>query len=353
MIRGPVLPQQREGLWPLLASRLAMIEQGLALVAEGLDLSSGQLGAIDGLARDAASAPVLLALAVEGDPLLLPRIVAAAEFLERAGDSLATAVPEAKFGVGLPGRILVVGTAVHPLPFAALRRLHVRGVELVCLEPFRLADKERFAVRWLTKDRVAAAGDVDPAGSPEAAEPVAGLGLTEAMRATWFELERLCSRIDPAVRFDGDRFRRRVTWQGHALGEILVEGGRLVGQCAAGDRFELASRNELRVFGDRLLRHFSRAAGVLAPSAAAESHSPGLSGAAPRHAAYGRSGLAGPGHGLRAALMAARLSQEEYSALGGSALAADGEPGAAVVAGDGPKAVAGSDVSWPTARCPD
>lgn len=41
MIRGPVLPNARERLWALVASRLAVVEQGLELVESGLDCSHG------------------------------------------------------------------------------------------------------------------------------------------------------------------------------------------------------------------------------------------------------------------------------------------------------------------------
>ena len=84
MIRGPVLPQGRERLWALVAQRLAVIETGLELVSETLDCSGDRHGAIEGLCRDASGAPVLVALAVDGDAMLLPRILAAAEFLDRS-----------------------------------------------------------------------------------------------------------------------------------------------------------------------------------------------------------------------------------------------------------------------------
>ncbi|MBP8299355.1 MAG: hypothetical protein KA020_03235, partial [Planctomycetes bacterium] len=69
MIRGPVLPQMREGLWSLVAGRLEAIETGLLLVLEDLDCSAGRLGAVEGLARDAAGAPVLLTMATDGDAM--------------------------------------------------------------------------------------------------------------------------------------------------------------------------------------------------------------------------------------------------------------------------------------------
>ena len=105
MIRGPVLPQSREALWALVVGRLEVIERGLTLVGEGFDCSDGQLGLVDALARDAAGAPVLLVLAIEGDALLLARTIAAADFLHRAGESLGAALPEAAFCSGAQGRV--------------------------------------------------------------------------------------------------------------------------------------------------------------------------------------------------------------------------------------------------------
>ena len=104
MIRGPVLPQLRESLWALVANHLDSIESGLVLAMKDLDCSDGQLGPIDGLARDANGAPVLVLLAVEADALLTARVLGAIEFLGRVGDSLATAIPEGSFRAGAVGR---------------------------------------------------------------------------------------------------------------------------------------------------------------------------------------------------------------------------------------------------------
>src|SRR5687768_16439437 len=80
MIRGPVLPQSRDSLWALVANHLDSIESGLVLAMKDLDCSDGQLGPIEGLARDANGAPVLVLLAVENDALLSARVLRAIEF---------------------------------------------------------------------------------------------------------------------------------------------------------------------------------------------------------------------------------------------------------------------------------
>ena len=152
MIRGPVLPQLRDSLWSLVSRRLDAIERGLTLVVEGLDCSGGQLGQVDGLARDAMGGPVLVLLAVDGDALLSARVLSACEFLTRVGDSLVTAVPEANFCSGIGGRVLLVGTEASAASLELLRRLPLPAFQVCRLEPFRLAGTERFAVRWLSAD---------------------------------------------------------------------------------------------------------------------------------------------------------------------------------------------------------
>ena len=175
MIRGPVLPQGRERLWALVAQRLAVIETGLELVSETLDCSGDRHGAIEGLCRDASGAPVLVALAVDGDAMLLPRILAAAEFLDRVGVGFAAAVPEGTFCPDARPRLLVVGTEASTDAMRTLLRVGLPELEACRLEPFRLAGSERFAVRWLDARPVRASiadGDCEGVDSPEADDDI-------------------------------------------------------------------------------------------------------------------------------------------------------------------------------------
>lgn len=337
MIRGPVMPQMREGLWSLVANRLDSLETGLTLVLEGLDCSGGQLGAIQGLARDANGAPVLLLLAVDGDALLSARVLSAVEFLDRVGDSLSLAIPEGGFAAGVRGRIVVVGTETAAASFELLRRLPFAALQLCRLEPFRIAGSERFAVRWLATSGAAAEG------------AAVEFAVAPAQRAFWLAIERLCQRLDPAVSLTGDRFWRRITWHGNLLGQVIVADGGLHTSGPDGARRSVLSDADVREFGDQIVRRFAvlrglvAAPGVAAPDAEVErAHG----GSQPGRATF----RAVPADSLRATLAHARLSPEEYSALGGPGRGGDLDPDAA--ADDVARIVAAQEGSWagPTLR---
>ncbi|MFK7739994.1 MAG: hypothetical protein AB8H80_06685 [Planctomycetota bacterium] len=296
MIRGPILPHLRERLWALVSRRLDSIESGLRLVLESLDCGGGEVGPLDGVARDAIGAPVLILLAVEGDALLSARALAAGQFLQRVGDSLAQALPEGNYSPGCTGRILVVGTDAAAKELAQLQTLPIHALEACTLEPFRVSGSERFAVRWLTSrtasgrghgtvgadslrsdalqsDAEASAGG-GGGGSYDSstarrhigdshANDIPGFAPPAGCVGLWHELESICRRMDPAVRIHGDRFVRRVFWNGHLLGEVqtLDEGlvassGRSVGRAGAGR--ELRVVRDVRRFADEMLRALAR-----------------------------------------------------------------------------------------------
>jgi hypothetical protein len=260
MIRGPVLPQARARLWELVQSRFSIIEHGLELVHEALDCAEGQYGLIDGLCRDAGGAPVLVALALEGDAMLLPRIVAAADFLDRAGPSLADAVAEGHFCCGAAPRLLVIGGESAAAQLAALARLGLPRLERCRLEPFRLAGSERIAVRWLDR---AAVPDAD--GAPAAAAaPAADAAEFGADAPLWQHVVGLCRRIDPGVGIDGGRFDRRISWRGRMLARVVYTDGGLRATIAGAGELALTAKSDLRQFGDRLLRRFAEVAGLRA-----------------------------------------------------------------------------------------
>ncbi len=374
MIRGPVLPHMRAGLWTLVASHLDAIETGLVLVLEELDSSGGHLGVVEGLARDASGAPVLLLLAIDGDALLAARALSALEFLGRVGDSLATAIPEANFAAGVVGRVVVVGTDAAAASLEFLRRLPLSGLELCRLEPFRVAGTERFAVRWLTSS----GGAGGTLGTPALA--LQGTALQDSSLVTrgaanpgrvanapvefavpsrqaehWQSIVRLCERLDPGVSIDGDRFWRRITWHGRLLGHVTAANGGLHTSGPDGVGRSLLSAADVREFGDLLVRRYAVLAGLAGTDASVPSIAdarrsreevlPGAGGTrgAARHAA---------GDTLRATLAGVRLTPEEYSALGGPARVAGGGTEVAGVADDVVRIVAAQEGSWagPTMR---
>ncbi|HEU4419203.1 MAG TPA: hypothetical protein VFT55_09710 [Planctomycetota bacterium] len=348
MIRGPVLPQLRDSLWSLVSRRLDAIERGLTLVVEGLDCSGGQLGQVDGLARDAMGGPVLVLLAVDGDALLSARVLSACEFLTRVGDSLVTAVPEANFCGGIGGRVLLVGTEASAASLELLRRLPLPAFQVCRLEPFRLAGTERFAVRWLSADGAASAPRLAVAPTPE-------FNVSKERSRDWATLRSLCERIDPGVRIDGDRFWRRITWSGRLLGEVWSVDGELRAVTADGMQSTLSGAGEIRAFADQLMRQYMKVAGVASGNASPEEGGATRSrDARLRGGSGGRSGSGKAGdESLRSSLAAARLSPEEYSALGGPAMSSGGGAAGAALADDAARIVAAQEGPWPPLRRSD
>lgn len=351
MIRGPVLPQSREALWSLVVGRLDAVERGLELVGDGFDCSGGQLGLVDGLARDAVGAPVLLLLAVEGDALLVARTLAAADFLHRVGDALASALPEASFCPGVPGRVIVIAVERCAAACEVLARQPIGGVQVCRLEPFRLAGTEHFAVRWLHEPAAPVAT------APTAVSPsvVPTFAAPPHLQSLWSGLQELCQRIDSGVRIDGDRYRRRITWNGRLLAEVHSMADALQGTIAGGQPCALAAPADLRQFSDQLVRTYMRLAGLSHVRPAEPGNDPGAEReAVSRHAAAGTGASTRPaGDSLRMAAASARLSPEEYSALGGPTSAVGGEADGAVTADDVARIVAAQEGSWPLPGRPD
>lgn len=348
MMRGPVLPQSRDALWALVSGRLEAIERGMALVFEGFDCADGQLGGIEGLARDAEGAPVLVVLARPEDPLLVPRALDAMSFLARVGDALADAIPEAGFRRGVAGRVLVVaadGTAAACEPL--LRHASAR-LQVCALEPFRVAGSERFAVRWLGEAKSAIPAAAPVVAVAHVSEPARVAAPSPAqVQALWSNLKELCLRIDQGIRIDDDSERRRISWNGQHLAEVRESGGTLHGVLSDGSSCALAAPADVGAFSNRVLRSYSQLAGIVIQKRATPVPAPRdeeTNTAAPRLAANGhgwppRASV----EGLRAAAAAARLSPEEHSALGGLASSAGGESEYAALAGDLARIVAATD----------
>ena len=84
MISGPVTPRTREGLWGQILSRPDLLEQGLQIVAQDLDLH--EACTVDGVGRDAAGRAVLLFAVVGPETVGLPvKVLEAHSFLQRNG----------------------------------------------------------------------------------------------------------------------------------------------------------------------------------------------------------------------------------------------------------------------------
>lgn len=349
MIRGPVLPQVRERLWAIVAPRLGMVERGLERIEEAFDCSGGQLGAIDCLARDALGAPVLVVLAVEGDMLLTARVLGALEFLDRVGSALSVAIPEARLVPGHEGRVLVIGTEVSVAALGGLQRIVTDRLQTCVLEPFRLGGEERFAVRWV--DRAAAAAVGGLAAAEAGPRPIDEFAVPEGQRVHWESLRRVCERLDPEVHIAGERFSRRVTWRGHRLGEVAVRAEGLVATAAGGDELMLAEAGDVRSFADRVVRAYMAARKLDVTVRPAEGRSHGREGTSPSANANRAAARTASLDSMRSTLAAARLSSEEYSALGGVGDADADDPAGA--ADDVARIVAAQEGTWPPPRASD
>lgn len=349
MIRGPVLPQQPNTLWSLVATRLGSIEAGLTLVLESFDCSDGELGTIEGLARDASGGGVLVILAVGGDALLQARVLSAGRFLERVGDGLIRSVPEANFCPGVAGRVLVVGSESAADAMRQVCMLPISGLHACMLEPFRVAESERFAVRWLATQ--AGTAVASPSGNElamsqrlkstvdEVALQATDFVVPPACAELWDKLQSISEKIDRAVVVYGDRFSRSFTWNGCLLGEVRVISGSLIATSAAGDHRDLHDMRDVCRFGDQLLRAFVQHAkldlgtGLSTKANPSNGRSDAPTGgendrfSSARHAGVGDRNDSSNGETLRDSMAASVLSPEEYSALGDSASVAGSASG--------------------------
>jgi hypothetical protein len=146
-----------------------------------------------------------------------------------------------------------------------------------------------------------------------------------------------------------------VTWNGQLLAEVQVLDGALCGALPGDAPQVLATGADVRSFTDRLLRAFARAAGLTFPRADAQ----GADGAgadraaASRPAAIGNAALGRSAESLRAVVAHARLTPEEYSALGGPTSAVGDETEGAATADDVVRIVAAQEGSRPLPGRPD
>jgi|GEM_PF-6629921 len=263
MIRGPVLPKLRDGLWALVSKRLDQFEAGLSLVLESMECGDAALGPIDGLARDAMGGPVLVMLAVDGDTLLPARALAADNFLQRAGLALAQAVPEANFCHGVPGRLLIVGTEGTAHLVQQICELPIQRLLACTLEPFRAAGVDRFAVCWVDATVDGSASVASTASAPlKSGADEDDFMVPEARAAVWGQLRTLCEHMDPAVQLRGDRYSRQILWNGFSLGEVRAVDGAIIARSATGLVIGLYDHRDVRRFGDQLLRAFTQRAGL-------------------------------------------------------------------------------------------
>jgi hypothetical protein len=124
----------------------------------------------------------------------------------------------------------------------------------------------------------------------------------------------LVGKLDPRIRVDGDRFSRRASIDGQALGECWFAADRVHGAVDGESPSVVLGDADVRRLGDRIVRRYLAAIGQ--PVAAVRQ------AARDSDAAGARGGF----DALRASMSAARLTQDECMALGDSEDAGDPEP---------------------------
>jgi len=304
MIRGPIVPLSREGLWRLVQQRPELLERGLRVVAESLELGGAGAGLVDGLMRDASGAAVLVFATDERDAGLPARVLAALAFWRRNAAAMPRALPEGDLRNIGSCRLVIVGTALPADVLATLERLQLQELEIVEVESFKVGGSERLALRSV-RGRLAVAS-----GAP----------IDEAIGAPALELMRafvaLVGKLDPRIRVDGDRFSRRASIDGQPLGECWFAEDRVHVAVDGESPSVVQGDADLRRLGDRIVRRYLAAIGQ--PVATVRQ----VTAARDGDAADARGGF----DSLRASMSAARLTPDECMALGEGEDAGDPEP---------------------------
>lgn len=328
MIRSPVRPMARDGLWQLICQQSSVFERGLRVVAENLDLGTGDLGNVDGLLRDAAGRAVLVFVADEHEIALPARVFAAYSFWQRNRDSLPRAIPEAELRGPLDCRLLVIGSRLYPELVEALLRLAIDGLDAIEVESFQVSGLDRLTIRNVLVDGGVAA-ERSPAGDglgefEEVGEDAAGavptalnLSLDEAIeggaRQIFFELAQVLTRLDSQVHVEGDRFSRRAVFRGGALCEYWYADDRVSGSVPGCDPTLLCDSADVRTFGDKVMRRYLDLLSEERPnsSVSARRASGNVSSKTDQRKSARRDAL----EGLRASVSNQRLSLAEQEAL--------------------------------------
>ena len=227
MISGPITPRTRMGLREFVRQRTQLLESGLVLVQEDLELGSnpGACATVDALARDALGIPLFVFAACEETARDLPtRILEVDGWFRRHGESLLRALADAGYKSGAAPRFLVVGfELVHDL-LDRLERLSVQRLEAVQICSFGLQGELHYDI-----ERVL------PRGSAKAiCEGVMPSIVDPKDKDLCACALDLMQRLDPRVAVTGDRFSRRFSLAGSPLGTLSYDENGLT--FAVGDR---------------------------------------------------------------------------------------------------------------------
>ncbi len=244
MIRGSVLPLQRDGLWRLVRQRTGLFERGLRIVAEQIEFGASGLPAVDGLLRDAGGAPVLVFATDDRDATLAARVLAAHSFWQRNSSGMARALPEADLRDGSSCRLLVVGVGIRSENLAALSRLQIPELQVVEVDTFRVSGQDRIVIRTLHGSSVGAGG------------PELDGALGDSGRRVFAAFEQFLQRLDPKIRVEGDRFSRRASLDGHLLADLWYADDAVHALVCGGVNRRIDADADLREVCDQLARRY-------------------------------------------------------------------------------------------------
>ena len=300
MIRGPVLPLLRDGLWRLLKQRTALFERGLRLVAEQVELGTGELAPVDGLMRDAGGAPVLVFTTDDREPTLPARVLAAYAFWVRNADGMARALPEADLREAARCRVLIIGSRLREETVQALVQLQLGALEIVEVDTFRLGAHERSG----GQERVV----VHAVHGRSAGGSAIDGGVSAAAREHLTAFQQMVGRLDAKILVEGDRFSRRASFEGHMLGECWFSDDAVQALVAGGTTQRVDKPADVRAVVDQLARRYLDLQGVRADEGKSNGASVADTEDEPQQASDGL-------EAVRASLRAARLTREEREAL--------------------------------------
>lgn len=220
MISGPVTPRTRLGLRDFVRQRTQLLECGLVLVQEDVELGAnpGGTAVVDALARDALGAPLFLFAASEESVRDLPsRILEVDGWFRRHGEALLRALADAGYQNGAQPRFLVVGFEIAADLAERLERLSIARLEALQICTFSLRGELHYDIEHVL---------------PRGAAQELKLGTLSSIvdprdRELCACMLDLMQRLDPRMTVTGDRFSRRFALSGAPLGMLRYDEGGL------------------------------------------------------------------------------------------------------------------------------
>ena len=312
MISGPTIPRTADGVRDLIQRHLGVAERGLSLVVEDLDLGHGC--EVEGLARDAAGAPVLVFGSVPANARSLSmRVLNALAWFRSHGRFLVSEYKDHGLDPAAPVRLLVLGLDFLADTVRDLQSLALEGLQVHQFCSFTVGGELRVGVTQLLGGEGQAEAQ---AGAPEQESTMfqvpsgmpPGPGADRCARFL-----DLVQRMDPRLTASGDRFSRQINLGGSHLAELYVADHTPRVRVHGDGVYTLDSTDDCLAVVDRLVRQLLAAE---TPPPSPTLATPRLAtpeGPADRHEGLdeGRFSL----EPIRQSVAAASVSRDEHSAL--------------------------------------